>query len=143
MKKFLLFFTATALAALPLCADDDTNNAPPPGPPGGHHHGMNFLTAAQKAELKKAHDDAIAADPSLATEEKQIRDQMKANRDAGTPPTQEEMEAGKAFHEKMDAAMIKADPDVAPILEEIKKHHPHGPPPPPPPPTETDTSTSP
>ena len=26
----------------------------------------------------------------------------------------------KAFHEKMDAAMIKADPNVAPILAEIK-----------------------
>jgi len=105
---------------------------------------MGFLTDAEKAELKKAHDAAIAADPSLATEEQTL----KAAHESGTPPTDAQKEQFHAFREKMDAAMIKADPAVEPILAKIKAHH-HGPggpggpggdggtPPPPPPPSNT------
>jgi hypothetical protein len=135
MKRILLTLTFGALIACPAMAQpaDDTN-APPPGPPpGGHHHGPD-LTDAEKAELKKAHDAALAADSSLAAQEKSIRDKMEADRDSGNPPSDEDKAAFKAFHEKMDAAMIKADPAVAPILAKMKHHHggPGGPPPPPP-----------
>jgi hypothetical protein len=92
---------------------------------------MKFLTEAEKAELKKAHDAAIAADPSLAAEEKANMEAMQAAHESGQPPTEEEMEKGKAFREKMDADMIKADPAVAPIIEKIKAHHHHDGPPPP------------
>ena len=80
------------------------------------------------------HIAAIAADPSLATEDKTIHDQMQADHDAGTPPSDADKAAWKAFREKMDAAMIKADAAVAPILAKLKAHHhgPSGPPPPPP-----------
>jgi Spy/CpxP family protein refolding chaperone len=107
---------------------------PPPGEgggPGGHHHDLNFLTDTEKAELKKAHDAAIAADPSLAQQEKANQEAMEKAHQSGQPPTEEERTAFKAFRDKMDAAMIKADPAVAPIIEKIKAHH-HGPPPPPP-----------
>jgi len=88
---------------------------------------MGFLTDAEKAELKKAHDAAITADPSLTTDE----DAMKAAHQAGTPPTDDQKAQWKAFHEKMDAAMVAADPAVAPILAKIKAHHHHDGPPPP------------
>ncbi len=133
--KSLLILTLGALLACPFLAraDSATNDAPPgppPGGPGGHH--MKFLTEAEKAELKKAHEAALAADPSLAKEDADL----KAAHEAGTPPTEEEKADMKAFHEKMDAAMVKADPAVAPILAKIKAHHhgpggPGGPPPPP------------
>lgn len=98
---------------------------------------MKFLTDAEKAELHKAHDAAVAADPSLATEEKSTMDAMKAAHESGEPPSDEVKAQGKAFHDKMDAAMLKADPAVAPILEKIKAHRHGGPggagaPPPPP-----------
>jgi len=83
---------------------------------------MGFLTDAEKAELQKAHDAAIAADPSLKTDE----DAMKAAHQAGTPPSDADKAQWMAFHQKMDAAMIAADPDVAPIIAKIKAHH-HGP----------------
>jgi hypothetical protein len=62
---------------------------------------------------------------------------MKAAHESGTPPTEDQKADMKAFHEKMDAAMIQADANVAPILAKIKAHHhgfggPGGPPPPPP-----------
>jgi hypothetical protein len=94
---------------------------------------MDFLTPAEKAELKKAHDAAIAADPSLETEGAALR----ASHQPGTPPSDADKAKFEAFHEKMDAAMIKADPAVEPILAKMKAHH-HGPggpggtPPPPP-----------
>jgi Spy/CpxP family protein refolding chaperone len=142
MKRLLFVLTLGAALALPAFAQStDSTNAPPPGEggPGGHHDHMKFLTDAEKAELHKAHDAAIAADPGLATEEKAQWDDMKASHEAGTPPTDEQKEKMHALHDEIDAAMIKADPAVAPIIEKIKAHH-HGPggpdgaggPPPPP-----------
>ena len=140
MKRLLLAVALGAAIACPsLAKADDSTNAPPPGPPpgedGGHHDHMKFLTDAEKAELKKAHEAALAADPSLKTEGEALHAKMEANKTAGTKPTEEDMAAGKAFHEKMDAAMIKADPAVEPILAKMKAHHHHeggGAPPPPP-----------
>jgi Spy/CpxP family protein refolding chaperone len=121
MKRFFLLLTVGALMAYPVHAQDDSStNAPSEG--GHHHGGMNFLTADQKAELKAAHDKAIAADPSLATQEQQL----KADHKDGQKPTEEQMAAFKAFRQKMDAAMVAADANVAPILAEIKAHHHHG-----------------
>jgi hypothetical protein len=136
MKRTLLLLTLGALLATPFLAkaDDSTppSGPPPGGAPGGHHehHDLSFLTEDQKAELKKDHDAVLAADPSLATEEQSL----KAAHQPGTPPTEEEMEQMKAFHDKVEAAMIKIDPAVAPIIAEIKAHHkdhggPGGPPP--------------
>jgi hypothetical protein len=96
---------------------------------------MGFLTDAEKQELQKAHDAAVAANPSLATEGKDLMDQMKAAHDAGQQPSADLQAQMHAFREKMDAAMIAADAAVAPILAKIKAHHhggPGGPPPPPP-----------
>ena len=74
-----------------------------------------MLTEAEKQQLRAAHDAAYQADPSLAAEDKDLKSKMDA------------------FHEKVRAAMIKADPNVAPILAKIAAHHhddgPNGPPP--------------
>ncbi len=141
MKRLFLSILLGAAVACPSLQAQDTNTPPPGPPPGeggpGGHHG---LTYAEKAELKKAHDAAIAADPSLETEGKAVMDKMKANHEAGTPPSDADKAAMKAFREKMDAAEIKADPAVAPVIEKIKKHHHHGGPDggtPPPPPSDT------
>jgi len=138
MKRLFLVLTLTAALASPAFAQPaDSTNTPPPGPPpgegGGHHH-MDFLTDAEKQELHKAHDAAITADPALGTEEKDLMDQMKQAHESGNPPSDDLKAKMHAFHEKMDAAMIKADPAVEPILAKIKAHH-HdhdkgGPPPP-------------
>jgi hypothetical protein len=117
MKNILLILTLGVALACPsfVKADDSTN-----APPGGHYgHGMGFLTDAQKEELKAAREAAFAADPSLKTE----ADALKAARESGTPPSDSDKANWKAFQEKLNAAMIKADPNVAPILAEIKAHH--------------------
>jgi len=138
MKRTLLLLSLGALLTCPSLAQPaDSTNAPPSGPPPGegHHHDLKFLTDAEKQELHKAHDAALAADPTLATQKKDLMDQMKEAHDAGEKPSADLMAQMHAFREKMDAAMIKADPNVAPIIAKIKAHHPHGGPggPPPPP----------
>jgi hypothetical protein len=96
---------------------------------------MDFLTDAEKQELKAAHDKAVADNPALGTEGKDLMDQMKAAHESGTPPSEDLKAKMHAFRDKMDAAMIAADANVAPIIAKIKAHH-HdgagGPPPPPP-----------
>jgi len=64
---------------------------------------------------------------------------MKAARESGEPPSDDLKAQMKAFRDKLDAAMVKADSAVAPILAKLKAahHHPEGgdggaPPPPPP-----------
>ena len=104
-----------------LLADSDSTNSAPQGPPpGGWHHGGPPLTQEEMQELKTAHDTALQNNPDLAAENKKLMEEMEA------------------FHKKMDAAMIAADPNVAPLIQKMeasRKHHGDdndGPPPPPP-----------
>ena len=71
------------------------------------------LTPEQKQQLRSARQ-AAKDDPSVVA----AREKMKA---AKTP--EERREEGRAMHEAMKAAMIKQNPDLAPLLEQI------GPPP--------------
>jgi hypothetical protein len=118
MKHLLVLLVFGAFLAAPALAQDQNPppGAPPPGPPGGHH---GILSDTEKQELHAAHDAAYQADSSLATEESDLKAKMEA------------------FHEKVNAAMVKADPKVAPILAKLDAAHhhgggPQGPPPPPP-----------
>lgn len=74
------------------------------------------LTPEQRQQLQTARE-ATKNDPAVVA----AREKMKS---AGTPEARRE--AGKAMHEAMKAAMIKQNPDLAPLLEKL------GPPPPPP-----------
>ena len=90
-------------------ADDNSSDSTPPPPPPGHH---SSLTSDEWAELKKDHEAVFAANPDLKAQEKNLREQEHALR------------------EKIDAAIVKEDPNAAPILEKLKAAHPHhGPPP--------------
>jgi len=139
MKRIVLLLTLGALLTCPsFVKAQDSTNAPPSGPPPGGHHDrdLSILTDAERQELKKAHDEAAQADPTLEAQGKDIMDKMKAAHEAGEKPSADLMAQMHAFREKMEAAMIKADPNVAPILAKLKaahKHHdgPGGPPPPP------------
>jgi hypothetical protein len=126
MKNLLFVLTLGAALACPALAQTTNNTPPPPsdGPPGGEHHDrMGFLTDAEKAELKAAHDAAVAKDPTLGTDEQTFHEQMKSAHESGTPPTEDQKAAWHAFRDKLDAAMVAADPNVAPIIAKMKAHH--------------------
>lgn len=105
----LLAGALSIAGATAILADDQPDSTPPPPPPHGHHE---MLTADERAELKKDRDAVFAANPDLKTEEKNLWEQMKAHMD------------------KVDAAILKEDPNAAPILEKMKHHHHHDGPPP-------------
>ncbi len=101
-------------------------NAPPNGPPPGegeHHHGGmldKILTPEEKAEVMKAHEEALAQNPSLEAEEKDLTDKMREAHESGAMPDPDLMEQGMEFRQKLHDAMVKADPPVAPILAKLE-----------------------
>ena len=74
---------------------------------GGKSKAPSTLTDAEKDQLMKAHDAALAANPDLQKE----ADALKA---AGAGAAQADKDAHKA---KMRAAMLKIDPTLQPIFD--------------------------
>jgi len=71
-----------------------------------------MLTEQERTELKTARVAAFKANPDLATEGRQLREQMEA------------------YQKKMHDALVAADPNVEPILKKLEAGRPHhGPPP--------------
>ena len=69
---------------------------------GGMAGAMNSLTAEERQKMMNARRQAMN-DPSVAA----ARDKAQA--------------ASKEFHEAMEAAMLKADPSLKPILDKMPK----------------------
>ena len=73
----------------------------PGGPGGPMHEVLQSLTPAERQQLQAAHQKA-AADPAVAA----AREKAK--------------EAMKEAHDAMNAAMLKADPNIGPILDKLE-----------------------
>ena len=71
------------------------------GPGGPMHEVLQSLTPAERQQLQAAHQKA-AADPAVAA----AREKAK--------------EAMKEAHDAMNAAMLKADPNIGPILDKLE-----------------------
>jgi hypothetical protein len=108
----------------------DTSSTPPSCPAGGscgmhHHHGAD-LTADEKA---------LAADPSLQTDQDNLKAQFEKLKGEGKDASKDDWkaahEAGKAYFEKLEAAELKIDPTLQPIFDKLKAsfkggwHHHH------------------
>ncbi|HUB66025.1 MAG TPA: hypothetical protein VL981_00910 [Candidatus Methylacidiphilales bacterium] len=107
MKRLLLFsllilpLAGTAWAQQPAPA-----SAPPPGaPPGGA--GQITITQQEWQELRAARAAALQANPGLQAKNAKLIEEMRALQD------------------KIDAAMIKADPTIAPLLSRFEGGRPH------------------
>jgi hypothetical protein len=118
MKRTLLLLALGAFIAVPAMAQQpptNSTNAPSHvhSPGGGHMGGpMAGLTPEERQEVMAARQAAFQADPSLQAEQ-------------------------EALQQKIDAAMVAADPKVAPILAKMEANRkmqgqgggPGGPPP--------------
>jgi Spy/CpxP family protein refolding chaperone len=111
MKTTLLAVALTLCLAGPTWAQDASGGGTPPadGGGGGHHWGGGGLTDDQKAELKAAHDAAIAANPDLESQIKTDRETLQADM------------------KKLNDAMVAADPKVQAILDKMPHRGPGGP----------------
>ncbi len=97
----LLAIFLLGVPAVGLRAQESNSTTPPPPPHQGDRGPMANLSEAERAQVKAAHDKAIAADPSL-------KEKMKAAHEA--------MESAR---QSLHAAMIKEDPSVEPILAKM------------------------
>ncbi len=88
-----------------------------PGGPGGFF-GAN-LTEEEKQKLMAAREKALADDPSLKATGEELRG-MREKVQSGAMSREDAFAKMKEHNDKMNEAMIKADPSVAPIIEKIK-----------------------
>jgi hypothetical protein len=95
---------------------------------GGGKHRMGhmkhklgrILTAEEHEKLKGVREQVMAANPALKTElDALISERRELGRDATKEEREEFRAKMKAFHEKIQAAMLAADPSVKPILDKI------------------------
>ncbi len=124
MKRILFFFTLGFVLVCAAKAQTPSTNAPPIPPPV---RAGSPLSAQEDQEVNQAHSAALAADPSLNAEERNLWAKLKAARDAGAGPTPELMTELRDFNSKLETAMIKIDPQVEPLLQKLDAAHPHHP----------------
>ncbi len=74
--------------------------------------------------MNNAHVVALQANPSLASEERDLAGKLNAVRDAGGQPSPDLITELHDFNSKIRAAMILADPHVEPLLAKVEASHP-------------------
>ena len=140
MKALLL--TALTLVGLPLLAQTSSTTSttsttttsttaptaptPPPAPPQSQQQMMeqvmSTLTPAERDQLMAARQKAITDNPNLQTEGMDLMQKGMALQ-AGTATDADKAAfrtAAMAYGEEVRAAMIKADPAVAPLLAKVE-----------------------
>jgi hypothetical protein len=110
MKKRLLQFVLAICMMDTASAQNSTSPSamfqpPPPHVPNVASN-SNALTPADWQELRIAKQAALKANPNLVMESEQLTQKMRA------------------FQEKLDAAIIKEDPTVAPIISKLEASRP-------------------
>lgn len=125
----LALATASVTATFAQTTSTTTPAAPTCTAGGGHHHG-SVLTAAEKAQLKTARDEAFATDPSLKADEDTLKQQFESLKSAGDSATVDQKNAlhaqARDFHQKLQAAELKLDPTLAPVFAKLQAAHKHG-----------------
>jgi hypothetical protein len=109
LSRITLFSVAFGIAGV-TAAVAQTASTPGSSTAGGSPH-ASVLTADEKAELMKDHDAVLAANPDLKTQGDNLKTQSAALKAQGD-------------EQKLHAAMIALDPNVAPILAKLAAAHP-------------------
>jgi hypothetical protein len=94
---------------------------------GGKHNPDAVLTPDERAQLEKDKAAALAANPDLQTEADNLKAQHEALKSQGASAPADAKQAlhaqAKEHMQKLEAAMLKIDPSVAPILAKLKAAH--------------------
>ena len=124
MKRTFLLLALGWATISAACAQADSTNSPSNPPPTKN---TSILSSEEDQEVSNAHRAALSADPSLAATEKELWAKLKAVRDAGGGPNPDLKAELLDFNTKLEAAMVKADPKVEPLLAKLEAAHPHHP----------------
>ncbi len=126
--------TAGVTATFAQTTTPSTTTTPPTDTTGGdwHHHGWkhhhdSVLSAAEKAQLKKARETALAANPTLKTQKDALKAQFEALKSANPPATKEQFQAlhqqKEQLHTQLRAAELAADPTLGPVFQKLDAAH--------------------
>ena len=107
MKRLsLLLFVGLSLAGTTWAQQaGSTHNLPSGAPPAGAS--KTTITPEEWQELRAAHTAALQANPDLTAEHTKLMERMRT------------------FEDKLDAAMIKINPAIAPIIAKFEVNRPH------------------
>jgi hypothetical protein len=87
---------------------------------------LDFLSADEKALYLKTRHDVMETHPGLKAEQDKLRGELKGNlaQGGGTSTTDKGQLRLQfvAFTKKVDAAMIKLNPSVQPVVEKVNAH---------------------
>jgi len=109
-----------------------TTNAPTTTPPtctagGWHHHHDRVLSAAEKAELKKDREAALAANGTLQSQQAALKQQFETLKSEGASATPTERQAlhqqKEAYHQSLKAEILLIDPNAQAIFTKLEAAH--------------------
>ena len=116
-------FLALALGIATITPTFAQTDSTPPAAPAK----ASPLTPEEQAQVKKAQDAALAADPALKTEDEALTKQRADLKSTGASASADDKKALMTqwhdHQDKLHAAMIKIDPTVAPLIEKMKAAH--------------------
>jgi hypothetical protein len=113
-------------------ADTASTTTAPTCTAGCHKHHASVLTTDEVAQLKAAHDAALAlpANSALQTEEANLKAQFETLKGEGKGVATKAQwhalrEQARTFHENLKAAELAIDPTLAPIFAKLEAAHTH------------------
>lgn len=85
---------------------------------------LSFLSADDRAHLLKVREQVLASNPDLKTEQESLMKEREFVKGKGADASADDRKTLRenfmAHAEKMNTAMIKADPSVGPIIDQVK-----------------------
>lgn len=122
IRHFILSGALAGVAAFSgMARGQDAGGAPGGGAERGHR--LDFLSREDKLHLLRVRRQVLESNPDLKAEGQSLRKEAQSERSGGATTDKAALRSSiRAHREKMDAAMVKADPTVQPILEQIKAH---------------------
>jgi hypothetical protein len=109
-------------------ATGDSDTSAGAGSPGdaGRGQRLSYLSAQDRQHLLRVRRQVLAGDPDLKSEQESLRKEADFVKGKGTDASADDKETLRnnflAHREKMNAAMVKADPTVQPILDQVDAH---------------------
>ena len=87
---------------------------------------LSFLSAEDRQHFMRVRRQAVERHPELKSEQENLKQEWQALRAQGANAPADDKEKLRndlrAYNEQLDAAMLKIDPGIQPILEQIKAH---------------------
>jgi Skp family chaperone for outer membrane proteins len=80
---------------------------------------LSFLPQADQDRVVAAHTRALADDPKLKAQEDALREESKHLQEANSADRMAFMEKRRSYEQRVRQAMLKEDPTLGPILDQI------------------------